>query len=112
MKISEFIPKGKENAISKSELMKLTGRDERTIRSMIKDEMRERGTPILSTSHGKGYWIDTDPEEIGRFLQETDRRIKSLYENTRELRAIYYRLTGQKFINVRGHMRRLKGQEK
>ena len=54
MKISDFIPKGKENAISKSELMRLTGRDERTIRIMIKDEMRERGTPILSTSHGQG----------------------------------------------------------
>ena len=53
------IPYGKENAISKSELVALTGLSERQIRQEIKElntELTKKGTAILSSSQHRGYW--------------------------------------------------------
>lgn len=55
MNLLDYIPFGKENAVTRQELVRLTGLDDRTIRNEIKRLNRE-GVPILSSSHTCGYW--------------------------------------------------------
>ena len=80
-----LIPYGRENAISRSDLAKLTGWDDRKVRDEIKKLMRD-GEHILSSSSAKGYWRSDDPEEIERFLIECDKRRTTEALNVEPLR--------------------------
>ena len=59
MNIVDFIPKGKENAVTRGALCIYTGLDDRTVRKLIKIA-RDGGAPILSSSHSVGYWLSDD----------------------------------------------------
>lgn len=85
MNIIDFIPYGKEYAISRAELKKRTGMDDRDNRQLIKrartkGEIDPRGV-ILSASSRKspGYWISDDLSEIDRFTAELKSRIRELH---------------------------------
>lgn len=62
MMIEDFIPKGYENAISRSELARLLNVDDRTLRDMV-ENARAHGTPILNMQDGKGYFIPIKGKE-------------------------------------------------
>lgn len=102
----DFIPHGKENAITRQELAILTGLDDRTIRKEIKRLSRE-GAPILSSSHCCGYWLSDDLDEWEAYIKETDRRRESLYFTTLELRKEYYKRKGINVTVVKEHIRRI-----
>lgn len=106
MNILDYIPFGKENAVTRQELVKLTGLDDRTIRNEIKRLNRE-GIPILSSSHTCGYWLSNDVAELEAYIRETDSRRESLYYSTLELRKELYRRKGVKATVVREHIRRI-----
>ena len=59
MDITAFIPRGKENAISRDELMVATGLPDRQIRNLIHEA--RRNALILSLSEG-GYYLPTESE--------------------------------------------------
>ncbi len=105
MNLLDFIPKGKENAVSRSELAIKTGLDDRTIRNEIK-RLVKRGVPILSSSHTRGYWLSDNLDEIESYIKETDNRRKSLYFTTLALRKEFYRRKGIKVTVVKEHIRR------
>ena len=68
------IPIGRENAITREELMRKTGLSDRTIRREIECYRRtlpEDGYIVMSTSHGTGYWRTNDKDEIDQFIGET-----------------------------------------
>lgn len=87
-KMNEFTPKqqiilnnlsyGKENAISKRELMKLTGLDERSVRFNIATLRKEKNILICSNSQSKGYYFPKNAQEAFEFANETNRRIAEL----------------------------------
>ncbi len=87
-KMNEFTPKqqiilnnlsyGKENAISKRELMKLTGLDERSVRSNIAILRKSKNILICSNSQSKGYYFPKDAHEALEFVHETNGRIAEL----------------------------------
>lgn len=106
MNLLDYIPFGKENAITRQELVRLTGLDDRTIRNEIKRLNRE-GVPILSSSHTCGYWQSDDVKELEAYIKETDSRRTSLYYSTLELRKELYRRKGIKATVVREHIRRI-----
>ena len=83
MNISEFIPVGKENAISRSQLVKLTGLSDRIVRDMI--ALERRNTAILNLQNGAGYYIpsDSDRAEIERFIKQEEARAKSIFWSLR-----------------------------
>lgn len=54
MNISDYIPFGKDNAISRKKLEKVTGLSDRDIREEI--AMARRNTVILNLSNGQGYF--------------------------------------------------------
>ena len=60
-KIADLLLPGRENAIPRRELEKLTGLDGRTVRLMIEAE-RRTGTPILSDS-STGYYLPATEHE-------------------------------------------------
>lgn len=106
MDIRDFIPTGKENAISRQKLIAITGWDDRTVRNEIKRAVKE-GVPILSSSHCKGYWISEDLDEWEQYIRETDNRRRSLYYNTLNLRKEFYKRKGIRATIVKEHIRRI-----
>jgi hypothetical protein len=100
VELLNLIPYGKENAISREDLSKLTGWDE------IKRLMRN-GERILSSSSAKGYWRSDDPDEIERFLKESDNRRTTEALNVEPLRFFVAKSKGEDLIPVRAHYRRI-----
>ena len=101
-----YIPVGKSNAITRQELVRLTGESDRAIRKEIKRLNRD-GIPILSSSRGCGYWISDDLDELEQYINETDHRRESLYYATLELRKELYRRKGIRVTVVKEHIRRI-----
>ena len=79
--VTDYIPFGKENAISIGELQDLTGFTNRGVRRMIERARKEETSfVIVSSAHFKGYYKTTDKTEIQEFVKEQTRRaIKTLY---------------------------------
>lgn len=73
--ITEYIPYGRKNAVSRHELQRRTGLPDRTVRALIEDA-RRKGAHILSSSADKGYWKSNNVGEIKEFLRESDGRIR------------------------------------
>lgn len=59
MNIAEYIPYGKENAISRQQLTIITGIKDRKVRKLI-EEARVGGELILNLQDGKGYFRATE----------------------------------------------------
>lgn len=111
MKISDYIPTGRENAISRARLSAVTGMDDRTLRAAIKKENKglvQEGKAILSSSAARGYWIAEAAEELEAYLRESEHRSRSQYKNDAPIRALVVRLRGLREVPVREHTRRIK----
>lgn len=68
MDIKDFIPRGKENAISREMLRTLTGCSDREIRKMIREaRLNHEGSFILSSSDVSGYWLSDNLTEVRAF---------------------------------------------
>ncbi len=110
MNIIDLIPYGKEYAISRAELNKITGMDDRTIRSMIKQAnilLEPKNEAILSSSGARGYWRTDDLWEMEAYLRESDHRKKIISVNDSPIRRIVCRLRGDDTVPVRAHVRHL-----
>lgn len=106
MDILQYIPHGRENAISRNELSRLLKMSDRRARKLIERE-RQRGIPILSSSRGEGYWLSEDISEIKAFLKESENRIKTEKRNTAAIKRRYDAETGARYTTVSEHTRRL-----
>jgi hypothetical protein len=104
--IIDYIPYGKENAISRADLVTLTGLDDRTVRGAI-NRLRADGELILSSSHRAGYWRSDNPAEIESYLRECDSRCRTLAVTNRKMRQRLYEMTGQRYVVVNEHIRRI-----
>ena len=77
-RISELLLPGQENAISRRELMSLSGKPDRELRLMIEAE-RRRGVPILSNCIS-GYYLPGSQEERDRCVRSLRRRAAEIME--------------------------------
>lgn len=114
MNIIDFIPYGKEYAISRAELKKRTGMDDRRIRSMIKSAnllLEPKNEAIISSSGARGYWRTDDLLEMEAYLRESDHRKKIISVNDSPIRRIVCRLRGDDAVPVRAHVRHLHKQK-
>ena len=107
MDIKDWIPDGKENAVTREELRKITGYTDREIREMIERE-RRNGHAILSSPAVSGYWQTDDIDEIERFINALDRRRASEAKNLIKLRERVAKAKGYKVIQVKAHTRAIK----
>lgn len=77
--IVDFIPKGKINAITRKELVALTGMRDRQVREAISQERRK--TVILNDQDGNGYFIPSEYEKdlVLKFIDQETKRGKSIF---------------------------------
>lgn len=79
--ITDYIPTGRENAISRADLCRLTGLADRQVRENI--AQARRNTPIINLQDGDGYFIP-DPTDSGdmaqlrRYVKQEEARLKSI----------------------------------
>lgn len=120
MKIEDYIPEGRENAVSRRDLIPLLGKGERNIRQQIKEankRLGEQGKAILSSSAWKGYWISDDLNEMEEYLREQERRVNTQKKNDSPIRELVARKRGNGLVLVGSYTRRKRrdkpaGQEK
>lgn len=85
------IPVGRSNAISRRELARKWGVDDRSARFIVSRMRKEQGDgyAILSSSRQpSGYWRSNDPEEIRHFIRETEARAKNTFDALRDARRV------------------------
>ena len=81
MNIIDYIPIGRNNAVSRDTLSVVTSLDDRTIRNMIHEARRE--APILNMQDGKGYFLPdlNDSVEVAlleTYVNQENARLKSI----------------------------------
>ena len=79
IKIVDYIPFGKENAISRQQLERVTGLSDRDVREAI--SLARRNTVILNLSNGKGYFQPIQGEEddlVVKYFKQEDSRLKRI----------------------------------
>jgi len=82
--IIDYIPEGKDNAISVSDLMELLNMSNRAIRKEIEKARRTFGEyVIISSSKFKGYYKTKNPREIADYTAEQTKRAKKILWNLR-----------------------------
>lgn len=84
----DFLPRGKNNAISPQELMwKLGFKDARALRADI-SRARADGQMILSSQGGRGgYYLPASDEEVGEYIKVMTTRAKSSFIAVRAART-------------------------
>lgn len=79
----DMIPYGRENAISRPELCRLTGLSDREVRRQIADLRAEDSDDDMviasSSRRGRGYFLTDKPEDIRAFIAEMLKRIRMVY---------------------------------
>lgn len=112
IRISDFIPFGRENRITRARLAALSGISDREIRDMIKRENKRLANDeeplIVSSSGTSGYWRTDDIEEIMRHCREEERRARSIMRNIAPFRQQLN--DGQALTHVMAHYRKKPGQ--
>ncbi len=77
-RIADLLHPGAKNAVSRRDLMALTGLSDRELRLMIEAE-RRKGTPILSDNI-HGYFLPGDSAERDRCVRSLRRRAGEIME--------------------------------
>ena len=113
MNIAEYIPEGKENAVSRTELARLTGLPDRENRKEIERIrpilLADSGVWIMAKSGARGYWLTDSLAEMRQFLNEADSRIVAIMQGTAALRIYLARAEGREtVIHVRNYDRRVR----
>lgn len=67
-RVSDFLGKGRSNAVPKEAVMDLFGVSERSVRQMVATE-RMGGTPILTDTASGGYYLPGSHDETERFVR-------------------------------------------
>ena len=76
--ILDLIPFGHDHAISRGELCRLTGKDDRQMRNLIM-EQRNQGSVILNMQDGAGYFRPRIPDELDLIADALDAAKGRLY---------------------------------
>lgn len=79
--ITDYIPIGRDHAITRKKLCMLTGLSDRQVRENI--AQARRNTPIINLSDGDGYFIPNPSDEadmrlLGRYARQEEARLKSI----------------------------------
>ena len=76
-KVQSALRYGKENVIPSKDLAEALGfRSVRELQKAVEAE-RAAGAVILCDSHGAGYYLSNDPEELRRFTRTLNARAKN-----------------------------------
>ena len=96
-----YLKRGKRNAISRRELMRLSGIDnERRLREDIA-KRRSEGQIICSSFNGKngGYYLPENRQEIEEFLLSMEKHAKNTFNAIKAARKALKQIDGQMVID-------------
>lgn len=85
MNIVDYIPTGKDNAVTRAQLCALTGLGDRAVRKLI-EIARVEGAVIVNHQDGNGYYISNDPKDIRRQIATNNSRAMSILRQQKLLR--------------------------
>lgn len=91
--VSDLLHEGSENGMTLTELVQLTGEDERSIRRRIQTE-RKAGKLILSDCKN-GYFLPTSTLDIQRFISSMSRRSREIAAISHAAEDVLLKMTGQ-----------------
>lgn len=94
--ISDLLHEGAENGTTLTELVQLTGEDERSIRRRIQAE-RKAGKLILSDCKS-GYFLPTSTLDIQRFIRSMSRRSREIAAISHAAEDALLEMTGQETL--------------
>lgn len=88
IKIEDYIPEGKENAITREELRQRTGLEDRALRDHIAGA-RRNGALIINLQDGRGYYKPTvkDYREAKHFRDQEYARARKIMRGYKNLSA-------------------------
>ena len=84
MSVYEYIPK--DRFVSREELVRLTGLNDREVRREINALRKKPETVVISSSHGKGYKRPADVDELKCCIYECESRISDEQEKVAVMR--------------------------
>lgn len=94
--IFDLLHEGSENGMTLTELVQLTGEDERTIRRRIQAE-RKDGKLILADCKN-GYFLPTSTLDIQRFISSMSRRSREIAAISHAAEDALLKMTGQETL--------------
>ena len=94
--IFDLLHEGSENGMTLTELVQLTGEDERTIRRRIQAE-RKAGKLILADCKN-GYFLPTSTLDIQRFISSMSRRSREIAVISHAAEDALLKMTGQETL--------------
>ena len=94
--ISDMLHEGAENGLTLTELVQLTGEDERSIRRRIQRE-RKAGKLILSDNQS-GYFLPATEDEVKRVIRSMSRRAREISAVAVVAEDALARMTGQESL--------------
>lgn len=94
MNICDFIPRGRENAVTRSELVQRLNLPDRKIREMIEGARRD-GALIINAQNGEGYFLSEDVGELKQQLRRNHNRAMSILVQQKHLRRKIKELEGE-----------------
>ena len=86
MSLLEFIPRGRENAVTAKFLMQMTGLSDRALRKEIQD-INESGTVMICREHKKGYYIPATEREAESYIRYSQSYLITLARKDRAMRT-------------------------
>lgn len=98
MKVQSSLFYGRENAIPSKTLAEVLGYP--STRELQKQIERERaaGAVILSDSHGGGYYLSNDPDELRRFTRTLNARARNTIRAAQSAQMALDAASGQESI--------------
>ena len=101
--ISEYVPYGAENAISRYDLLRVVRSvfgdvSDREMRRML-EHSRQNGNIIINFQNGKGYFRPDCKEEIEKYIRQEEARAKTIHFNLKSARKALMKLDGQLTLN-------------
>ena len=97
--ISEYVPYGADNAISRHDLLNVVRSafgevSDREMRRML-EYSRQNGNIIINFQNGKGYFRPDSKEEIEKYIRQEEARAKTIHFNLKSAKRALRRLEGQ-----------------
>jgi len=83
--IEDYIPHGRENAVTRLQLRQATGLNDRWVRKHIQTA-RQRGVIIANEQNGAGYYQTDDIEEIAAQFRQNRSRAMTILTQQKHLR--------------------------
>ena len=76
---------GRSDPVTRGDLVKITGVNDRSVRAAI-ERLRRKGLPIISSPYERGYWIAKDEGELNAFQWITAAKCTAELKTSRSMR--------------------------